>query len=201
MSFQLDEEIGGLLAVDLDETLVEVNTFPLLVRRLPRALLVARRFDGLSQWVVSVVRRKVMRGSHGDFKAEICRLSEIADPSTLDRWARNVLAESGDPRIVSIVGDWDGTRLLTSAAPEFIVSRFADLVGFHLAHGSRHHAGSFVDNVHDAKVIRIDEEGLPRPSVALSDEPDLDRPLLRAADRAFLVDRERRLIPYHSADE
>ena len=196
MTLQLPHEIGGLLAVDLDETLVDVNTFPSLVRLLPGALVRSRRPAAVARLGVALIRRKLLRGSHADLKSEVCRLVDLADGASLDEWTMSMLEEHGDDRLIRAVGLWDGPTLLTSAAPESVVRRIAEAVGFDHAHGSVRDGSTFVENVSTAKVERLRSSGLDRPALAISDEPELDGPLLRYANRQLVVRMDRSLSPF-----
>ena len=188
---QQPEEVGRLVAVDVDETLIVVNSFPLLVRMLPVALLRSGHPVKVFSLGGALVRRKVLRGSHASLKSVVCRLTADVPEGQLRRWASRVLAQHGDPIVVQMVTNWDGPRLLTSAAPQIAVEHFAALIGFSSAHGSRSGADGFVENVGSEKTRRMNEEAVTRPALAISDDPVLDRPLLSLADRALVVSGDR----------
>lgn len=191
-------EVGRLLAVDLDETLIEVNSFPLLVRQLPLALIRAGRPLSVMRLAVALARRKLLRSSHAEFKSVVCLLSESADSDTLDRWASRVLERHQDRRVVATIAEWSGPCVLTSAAPQAAVERLAREVGCSFAHGSHHVNGCFVENVGATKVERLSSAGLPTPAMAISDDEALDAPLLGLAGRAFVIGHDRSIAAFDS---
>lgn len=176
-----------ILASDLDETVVTVNTFPHFVRFATRWLVQHRDVVGLSRVLAATVRRKVFKGTHLDYKSTISDVANRVDAADVITWAEGIMARYGNPEVAAIVADWDGPKVLCSAAPESYAHVFGPLGGFDAVQGSRWSQGVFVENVQGEKLRRLQSE-FPAPiGLALSDEPTLDKPLLDAALSAILV--------------
>jgi phosphoserine phosphatase len=178
----------GVLAVDLDGTVVRCNTFPRYVRfQLVEGL---RRGDvGLvARLAAAVLLRRLRVIGHRSFKATVVRLSERLDGGSCREWAQALLGTHGNPEVLGRVAAWEGPKVLASAAPEACARAFAELLSFDGCVGSVLRGGSLVDNEGVAKVHRLAASGYRHIAVAISDDVRADAPLLAAAREGYLVD-------------
>jgi len=180
----------AVLACDLDGTLLRVNTFPVFVRfalvQLARQGS-ARAFLALA---LALVRRKVLRRtSHLRFKEQVHRAGLAVHQRQLSGWAAALLAGQSHPEVVRLVQDWPGTTVLCTAAPSCYADVLGALAGFDAVQATGWSGQHYVENVRQAKADRLTRE-VGRPiACAVSDDVDLDGPLLALAARPLVVDR------------
>lgn len=178
----------GILVVDLDGTVVRCNTFPRYVRfQLVEGL--AHGDVGLVARLAAVVLLRQLRliGHHA-FKTKVVRLSERIDGESCREWAQGILRTHGNPEVLRRVAAWKGPKVLASAAPEACARAFAELLSLDGCVGSVLSGGSLVDNEGVTKVDRLASRGYRHITVAISDDPLADGPLLAAAREGYLVD-------------
>jgi phosphoserine phosphatase len=178
----------GTLVVDLDGTVVRCNTFPRYVRfQLAEGL---RRGEvGLvARLAAAVLLRRLRVVGHRAFKAEVVRLSGHLDGGSCREWAQGLLRAHGNPEVLRRVAAWEGPKVLASAAPEACARAFAELLSLDGCVGSVLSDGSLVDNRGVTKVDRLAASGYHHITVAISDDPLADGPLLAAAREGYLVD-------------
>lgn len=178
----------SVLACDLDETLVSVNTFPHFVRFAARHLAARGPRTSLARLAWGTIVRKVFRGSHLGYKGVVDTVAHDIDPRTLRAWAIELYSSHQQAHVVREVENWTGPRVLCTAAPEVYAREIGDLAGFDVVMGSRWDGGRYVENVSAEKVRRLGMEDLGSIGLAISDDAELDRPLLLAADVALVVD-------------
>lgn len=178
----------GILAVDLDGTVLRCNTFPRYVRfQLAEGL---RRGDAglVARLAAAVLLRRLRVIGHRALKATVVRLSERLDGGSCREWARALLRTHGNPEVLRRVAAWEGPKVLASAAPEACARAFAELLSFDDCVGSVLSGGSLVDNEGETKVDRLVASGYRHITVAISDDARADAPLLAAAREGYLVD-------------
>ena len=178
----------AVLAVDLDETLLDVNSFPVFVRFLLAELLRGGQAPAALRLGAALAVRKTVGAPHERLKALVCRLAERVALEPLEAWAEELLEQHGTASVVELVAGWDGTTVLTTAAPERYARVVGLAAGFDVVHGSTVDArGRLRHNVREAKLHRLEAEGLMPLAAAVSDDGDLDAPLLAAAAESWLV--------------
>lgn len=183
----------GVLAADLDGTVIRVNSFPAFVRFLARELLVRGRIGALLRLVTAGIRRRLGRTDHGHLKRVVCEVGASVPRVALQRWAARLLAQHGNREVIELIRAWPGPRLLTTAAPEVYAVTIADLLEVAETHGSRMVEGVLVDNTGDAKRVRFEESGLASISLFLTDDLVLDAPMAGIADRVLEVSSDGRM--------
>ncbi|WP_298459328.1 haloacid dehalogenase-like hydrolase [uncultured Cellulomonas sp.] len=177
----------GVLATDLDGTVVDVNTFPHFVRFLTRRLVAARRPVALARLVAAGGLRRLHVVSHHGLKRVVCELGATLPPAEVAEWARLVLAEHGHPEVVETVRGWTGRALLTTAAPQVYAVHLAALLGITEVHASHVRGGALLNNEGPEKVRQLALAGLDRVEVFLTDDMVIDRPMAQVADRVLEV--------------
>lgn len=180
------DDDSRILACDLDGTLIDINSFPSFVRFAEAQFRHESRWPEWLMVISALIKRKVMRRDHTTLKAVICRVGVHLDEAALDAWVGKLLTDHLNPEVDRFVRDWDGKTLLTTAAPEVYAVKIAEQLGFDYVHGSRL-AGEHIDNNEsDRKCERLRELG-GIVEVAVSDDPEIDGPLLALANNAFVV--------------
>ena len=179
---------AGLLAVDLDGTLIEVNSFPRFVKflllRLPRE----GRIVAAARLAAALAVRKTLGTPHARLKRVVCELAPRIDAGAVEEWAAGLVARHEHRAVRSIVDAWEGPRVLSTSAPEYYARYIGAAAGFGVVQGTRiDAAGRFTENVGPTKVARMRSEGFGDVDTAVSDDPDLDGPLLDMADHRLLV--------------
>jgi phosphoserine phosphatase len=190
------EPQGGVLAVDLDGTIVGINTFPHFVRFLTRSFLQSRRVVPLGTLVGAGVLRKARLLGHRDLKRVVCRLGAELPEREVRDWAAGVLDRHARPEVVEIIRGWQGRAVMTTAAPEVYAVHLADLLGIPEVHGSRVVGGVLVNNEGAEKCVRLRAAGLDRVDVFLTDDTVIDLPMARLADRVYEVLADGRVIEF-----
>lgn len=179
---------GPVLACDLDGTLVAGNTFPRFVLFSLWRLLLEGELRGWLRLVAALVRRKLLGAPHLVLKEAVHDVSLLLSTGAVRRWARRLLTRRGHRDVVGIIRDWEGSTVLCTAAPQPYAAHFGELLGMSLVQGSTRRAGRFVENVSTAKAVRL-AGVLPQSlAVAITDDADLDGPLLALAGRKLFVD-------------
>lgn len=184
-----------MLAVDLDGTLVNVNTFPRFTRFLVLRLARDGRRGAALRVLRAIVARKLGVRSHAHLKAVVCRHAPALRAGSVEAWAATLLARHLNPDVDALVRSWSATKVLTTAAPEVYARVIGRRTGFELVHGTRLEPAGLLDNSGEAKADRLRAASLHRLDVAVTDDPHLDAPLLGLAARGLLVDAEGRLRP------
>lgn len=177
----------GVLAVDLDGTVLGVNTFPSFVRHLSRALLDTREPGPLARLLLVGMLRKARLASHQDLKKAVCAVAPAAPADAVRDWAQSLLAEHGHPEVIDVVRGWRGRVVLTTAAPEVYAVHFGELLGIAEVHGSVLRDGVLTDNVSHGKPLRLRAAGVERVAVFVTDDLVLDAPMAAIADRVYEV--------------
>lgn len=179
----------AVLACDLDETLLRVNTFPLFVGFALRQLLVQRDTVGWMRLVVAVARRKLLGGSHVSFKAAVHGAGRRLGSASVCAWAHQVFRTHVNGEVLARVQAWPGDTVLVTAAPSVYADLIGTLAGFTLVQASDYLDGDYVENVHVRKAQRL-KDALTGPlGCAITDDVRLDGPLLMLAAEPLLVDR------------
>ena len=188
-----------VLACDLDETLLRVNTFPLFVRWCAGEL--ARRRDavGIVRLAAAVVRRRVLRGSHRAFKQAVHRAGDRLDPASVHRWAQGVVQAELNDAVADKVRSWAGGTVLVTAAPGVYAEAIGALTGFDLVQASGHREGGYVENAREAKAARLAGVLTAPLQCAITDDPVIDAPLLAMASEPLLVGADGALIEQSGA--
>lgn len=176
-----------MLAVDLDGTLLQVNTFPFFVRFLLRELIRRRRLRATARLTRALVLRKALRQPHRLLKRTVCIEAERVEGAALERWARSMIARHPEPAAIEMARSWASTTILTTSAPERYAEKFAEALGLSIAHGTRLVDGHLDENVGSRKVERLRAAGMQTVKAALTDDPELDRPLLEMASDGRVV--------------
>jgi phosphoserine phosphatase len=177
----------GVLATDLDGTVVDVNTFPSFVRFLTRELAAARRPVGLGVLVAAGVLRKLHVLPHHAFKRVVCDLGATLPADHVTDWARRMLAEHGHAEVLELLRGWQGRRILTTAAPQVYADHLAALLDIPEVHASHVRGGTLVNNEGPAKTVRLRAAGLDRVDVFLTDDMVVDLPMAELADLVYEV--------------
>lgn len=188
-----------VLAVDLDGTVVRVNSFPFFVRFLVGQLLLRVQIRALLRLVAAGMRRKLRLAGHADLKQVVCEVAGAVPPGRRERWAADLLARHGNAEVIELLRGWPGPRLLTTAAPEVYAGMIAGLLEVAETHGSRVVDGVLVDNKGDAKVVRLLESGLTGVTLFVTDDVVLDAPMARVADRVLEVSGSGRMTDWVAA--
>jgi phosphoserine phosphatase len=173
-----------VLAVDLDGTLIGVNSFPHFVRHLLVRLLRAGRLRAAARVASAVLSRKLLGRDHETLKAVIASTSEGLDTGA---FSEAMLRRHLNPSVAELVRTWPGTSVLCTAAPESYARGFAAALGFDHVQGSVHTSAGFEDNSGERKAARLRRAGLGAVEVAVTDDPELDGPLLALARRRLLI--------------
>ena len=184
---------AGVLAVDLDGTVVGINTFPHFVRFLTRTLLSTRRVVPLGLLVGAGLLRRTGLLGHRDLKRVVCQVAGSLPEQDLRAWAESVLARHAHPEVVEMVRGWQGRAVLTTAAPEVYAVHLAALLGIGEVHGSRVVDGVLVNNESAEKCVRLRAAGMERVDVFLTDDTVIDLPMARIADRVYEVQADGRM--------
>jgi len=184
----MPEAAVGVLATDLDGTVVDVNTFPYFVRFLTRRLVAARRPLALGVLVGAGALRKLHLLPHRTLKRVVCDLGSTLPPEELAQWAVAMLADHSHPEVVEIVRSWRGRVLLTTAAPQVYADHLGALLGAAEVHASYVRGRTLVNNEGAAKAVRMRAAGLDRVDVFLTDDLVLDLPVAELADRVYSVE-------------
>lgn len=182
------------LAVDLDGTLVSVNTFPHFVRHLVLRLALQGRLAAAGRLAIALLGRKALRRSHLEFKRRACVEAERLAPGVMEAWAVTTLRQYESDEVRDLVRDWPGLTILCTAAPEVYARHIGAAVGFGLTLGSLETADGFLDNTGEAKVGRLKENGVSRLDAAVTDDDVVDAPMLAIAERRLLV-KDGRILP------
>ncbi|MCZ2822746.1 HAD family hydrolase [Modestobacter sp. VKM Ac-2977] len=177
-----------VLACDLDGTLMRVNTFPVFLRFCLGELLARRDLRGLVQLAGALARRKLLGGRHVDLKAATDAVAVRLGDEAVARWVASIAREQVNPAVADLVARWEGPRILTTAAPGAYAHGLGALFGFDAVHASGWRGGTYVENVYEAKVARLRDEGFEQVGCAVTDDPVADGPLLRVARSGLLVD-------------
>jgi phosphoserine phosphatase len=177
-----------VLVCDLDESLVTVNTFPVFARFALGELVRSRRPRAAATLARAAAARRLGRLSHVAFKAELTRQAQSLPSATLRDWASRLLEQHLNPRVAATVRDWNGIRVLSTAAPQVYAELIGELIGFDHVHGSLLLADGFHDNSGSAKVARLAELFELPIELAITDDVVTDAPLLAAARRQFVVE-------------
>lgn len=170
--------------VDLDGTLVRVNTFPRWIVHLVSSAVLSGRLRRAAQLITLVVRRKVGLLSHRDLKHRLVELSSTPDERS--RFAQRIAATASCPEVIDMVSASTNTRILATAAAPDYVQDLVDSLGIKFDHvlTSGVFDGEFVDNVGAVKARRVREvvEAAGDSSVlhVFTDHDD-DLPLVRLA--------------------
>jgi phosphoserine phosphatase len=180
-------EPASVLAVDLDGTVVGVNSFPSFVRHLTRGLLTARRYGPLARLLAAGVLRRAGLADHRHLKRVVCTLASELPSDGTQQWAASLLDEHAHPAVVDLIRGWDGHVVLTTAAPEVYAVHFGRLLGIPEVHGSVVREGVLTDNVSHGKVVRLRGSGVERVAVFVTDDLVLDAPVAGLADRVLEV--------------
>lgn len=189
----------GVLACDLDGTLVRVNTFPRFVRF--ALVQLARQGDllGVARLGWALVARKALRRPHLRFKEDVHRAGLRLEERSVDRWARDLLTAHVHPDVERLVAQWRGRTVLCTAAPSCYAEVLGNAAGFDLVQGSGWMSRQYVENVHEAKADRLRTAVRTPVSWAVTDDVHLDGPLLALSDRGLVVDRHGRLSAWPAA--
>lgn len=179
----------AVLAVDLDGTVVAVNTFPFFVRYLARGLIRARQHGALARLVAVAVLRKLRLASHHDLKRVVCAVGSAVPSADTRLWAEALLAEHGHGEVLALIRGWDGPVVLTTAAPEVYAVHFGELLGIAEVHGSRLTSEGMTDNASHEKAVRLRTSGVDRVAVFVTDDLVLDAPMAALADLVLEVQR------------
>lgn len=186
----------AVLACDLDETLLRVNTFPAFVRFALRQSLAQRDLVASARLVRAIARRKLLRGSHVAFKATVHGVGERLPPEAVAAWAKDMVVSHVNADVHRRVTSWQGDTVLVTAAPSVYADLIGALAGFTLVQASERHAGQYVENVHARKAERLKEVLTGPLHCAITDDPRLDGPLLALATAPLLVDGGGVVRPY-----
>ncbi|TFV62798.1 UNVERIFIED_ORG: haloacid dehalogenase-like hydrolase [Bacillus sp. AZ43] len=179
---------GPVLACDLDETLVRVNTFPLFVRFTGRQLLAQRDYPALVRLALAVAARRLFGGSHVRFKAEVHALGRRLDGAAVDTWATGVFRAHVNADVLQRVAEWRGHTVLVTAAPRIYAERIGALADVTLVQASDFGDAGYDENVHARKARRLQDVLTDRLDCAITDDVRLDGPLLEMAGRPLVVD-------------
>lgn len=190
---------GGVLACDLDGTLVGVNTFPRFVRF--ALLQLARQLDvlGVGRLAWAVISRKLLGTPHLRFKEQVHRAGLRLGERQVEDWARALLDSQAHPDVQRLLAEWPGPLVLCTAAPSCYAEVLGAAAGFGSVQGSGWVATTYVENVHEAKAARLASEVGSPISCAVTDDVHLDGPLLALAAQGFVVDAEGRLSAWQAA--
>ncbi|GAA2721749.1 HAD family hydrolase [Cellulomonas aerilata] len=183
----MPEQRGGVLATDLDGTVVDVNTFPYFVRFLTRRLVAERRPAALGALVAAGVLRKLHVLPHHAFKRLVCDLGAGVPADQVADWARTMLAEHGHPEVVAMVREWEGRTILTTAAPQVYADHLAAALDIPEVHASYVRQRTLVNNEGPQKTVRLRAAGLDRVDVFLTDDTVIDLPMAELADVVYEV--------------
>lgn len=178
---------SGTLACDLDGTLIRVNTFPAFVRFALLQLARELQLLALARLVWAVLSRKVLRTGHLRFKEQVHRAGLRLSERQVERWARQLLSTQAHPEVRRLVADWPGRTALCTAAPSCYAEVIGAAAGFDSVQGSGWVSTRYVENVHERKARRAGEE-LGPVACAVTDDVQLDGPLLALAGRGLVVD-------------
>jgi hypothetical protein len=176
-----------VLVVDLDGTLVTVNTFPHFIRFLLRQLVRERRIGAASRVARALVGRKASLRSHRHLKAVVCRTAVSLEEAAIGGWADTLLERFLNVEVDRLVRSWPAVKVLSTAAPEPYALVIGRALGFHAVQGSYEGPGGFVDNSGPQKALRLRHAALLPLDTAVTDDVVLDRPLLELVQRRLLV--------------
>lgn len=189
---RLDEPV---LAVDLDGTLLRGNTFPAFVRLTYRRLLAGRQAVPLARLAGAVLRRKLLRGPHVDFKAAVHRAGRRVAVADVEAWIDELVAHRTHHEVAELVASWPGSTILVTAAPSVYADRIADRFGFTAVHASDYVGDDYLENVHENKATRLRTALSGELDCAVTDDVVIDGPLLRMATRPLVVDADGAVHP------
>ena len=192
----MPEARAGVLATDLDGTVVDVNTFPYFVRFLTRRLAAERRPVALGTLVAAGVLRKLHLLGHDTFKRVVCDLGDTLPTHDVAEWSRAILADHGHPEVVELLRGWRGRMLLTTAAPHVYAQHLAALLDIPEVHASYVRGRTLVNNEGPEKPVRLRDAGLDRVDVFLTDDMVLDLPMAELADLVYEVQAGGRIREY-----
>jgi hypothetical protein len=178
---------ADVLVVDLDGTLLRVNSFPVFVRFLLYRLVCEGRLVTLTRVVAALGRRKIMRGEHARLKAVVCDACSHLDAHNIARWADGIVRRHARPEIVVQARTWPGPVVLCTSAPEGYARAIGEACGCDFVQGSRVLDGRLVQNVGTEKARRLSELVTGSVELVISDDRDLDGPLLALGRRKLLV--------------
>ncbi|RBY84513.1 haloacid dehalogenase-like hydrolase [Blastococcus sp. TF02A-30] len=185
-----------VLACDLDETLLRVNTFPAFVRFALRQSLVERDVVAWTTLVSAVIKRKLLRGSHVAFKATVHGVGRRLALTAVAEWADGMVQSHLNADVHRLVRSWRGDTVLVTAAPSIYADLIGAQVGFTLVQASDHRAGEYVENVHARKADCLKQVLTGPLQCAITDDPRLDGPLLALAVEPLIVDEAGAVNPY-----
>lgn len=189
----------AVLACDLDGTLIGVNTFPVFVRFALLQLARQGELRALARLVLALASRKLLRTSHLGFKEEVHRAGLLLHEGAVEGWARALLASAVHADVEQLVTRWPGQTVLCTAAPSCYAEALGGVAGFDSVQSSGWRASLYVENVHEAKAQRFASE-LGRPlACAVTDDVELDGPLLALATRGLVVDGAGRISAWVAA--
>lgn len=177
-----------VLAVDLDGTLLGINTFPAFVRFTVRRLVAQREVLVLGRLVGALLRRKLLRGRHVHFKAAVHRAGGRLEPVAVASWAAGVVAEHTHQAVAEMVRSWRGDTVLVTAAPSVYADVIARSFPFTDVHASEFVGRDYVENIHAAKAERLRGVLAGALDAAVTDDVDIDGPLLDLATLRYVVD-------------
>lgn len=188
----------GVLACDLDGTLIEANTFPLFVRF--ALLQLARQLEVLAfaRLAWALLSRKLLRTPHLRFKEKVHRVGLLLHERQVERWTRSLLATRAHPEVQRLIADWPGPTVLCTAAPSCYADVLGAAAGFGCVQGSGWVSTRYVENVHESKARRLSDLGRP-VRYAITDDVQLDGPLLALAAHGLVVDARGRLAAWATA--
>lgn len=176
-----------MLVVDLDGTLVTVNTFPHFIRFLLGQLVREGRVGAASRVARALAGRKLSARSHRHLKAVVCGTAVSLDERVIGGWVDAFLARFLNAEVDRLVRSWPAVKVLSTAAPESYALVIGRVLGFHAVQGSYVSPAGFVDNSGPQKALRLREAALLPLDTVVTDDDVLDRPLLELAQRRLLV--------------
>lgn len=179
----------GILAADLDGTLVSGNTFPRFVVFLALWLLRRLHLVDAAELMSLTVGRKLGLVSHERLKLTTCVLAGRLDDASLAEFGTQQLARWSQQEPASVVAAWPGRRIMVTAAPASYARKLGLLLGFDDVVGSEVVDGRLQNNEGATKVVALRQLGIHQLAMFLTDDLVLDGPLAHVAAEVWLVDR------------
>lgn len=182
-----------MIVVDLDGTLITVNSFKLWVKFLLKMAVVEGHLTLLIKLLWLIFLRKILGLSHGYFKSQICRIDISLNWTEI--FITHMMAFLNHTLINELMNK---QFIVATAAPacyakllvENIFSKPVDTFA------SKWNGHYFINNTAEVKLNSLLEFYGPRFSRVYSDSKD-DLPLMKVADEVVLVEA---YMPLHMCD-
>jgi len=187
-----------VLVVDLDGTLIKVNSFHKWFFFLAKKLTREVRFYKLISLFYATVLRAMKLHTHSQWKRNVMLISSDLEEKCFLSFSENLIKERNN--IEPYIRGEFGLRILATAAPEFYSKHVASLFGFDvcLATGSPITEVNWKENIRAEKRFKV-QDYLKSQNYSgnidtlITDHKD-DLPLMRISENVLLVNPDRNTV-------